>query len=85
MEDPSSVGPPIDQAIIDAASLGGSTPLRITPNVERILRDEQAYRNKLDTHINNYADYVNDLTKNIRLRSTGGYSKLNMYPEEGTR
>lgn len=85
MEDPSSVGPPIDQAIIDAASLGGSTPLRVTPNVERILRDEQAYRNKLDTHINNYADYVNDLTKNIRLRSTGGYSKLNMYPEEGTR
>lgn len=85
MEDPSSVGPPIDQAIIDAASLGGSTPLRVTPNVERILRDEQAYRNKLDTHINNYADYVNDLTKNIRLRSTGGYSKFNMYPEEGTR
>ena len=85
MEDPSSVGPPIDQAIIDAASLGGTTPLRVTPNVERILRDEQAYRNKLDTHINNYADYVNDLTKNIRLRSTGGYSKLNMYPEEGTR
>jgi hypothetical protein len=85
MEDPSSVGPPIDQAIIDAASLGGTTPLRVTPNVERILRDEQAYRNKLDTHINNYADYVNDLTKNIRLRSTGGYSKFNMYPEEGTR
>lgn len=85
MEDPSSVGPPIDQAIIDAASLGGSTPLRVTPNVERILRDEQAYRKQLDTHINNYTDYVNDLTKNIRLRNTSGFSRHNMFPEEGTR
>lgn len=85
MEDPSSIGPPIDQAIIDAATLGGSTPLRINTNVQNILRDEQAWRNKMDTHINNYADYINDLTKNIRLRGRGAYSRHEMYPEEGTR
>lgn len=83
-EDPASVGPPIDQSIIDAAAAEGISQQGITPRIQDVFRNEARWKDQINRSISDYQNHIEDMVKRIRLRGTGSYPKGTMNPEQGT-